>query len=148
MLFNIFHDGVISDALFVDQGLQLNVRIAYLARRIAPDFTTFAVRLGGVEDLSFATWPKDLTAPPEILREVSAIFYPHLDILSGESSDGYVHVVCNQPSSDTPHCGGTLKFRATSAVVCDQSAKQYALVELETLARAYWDDWSKRNSTA
>jgi len=145
-LFNIFHDGVITEASFVDQDLLLNVRISYLAQRIAPDFTTFAVRLDRVEEVSFATWPKDSTASPEVLLDPSAIFYPHLDILSGESTNGYVQVVCNQPSSKTPHCGGTLTFRATSAMVWDQNRKQYSLAELAALARAYWKDWSERNS--
>jgi hypothetical protein len=91
-LFNVFHDGIITEASFVDQDLELNVRISYLAQRIAPDFTAFAVRFSGVDEVSFATWPKDSAYSPEVLREVSAIFYPRLDILSGESSDGYVAV--------------------------------------------------------
>jgi hypothetical protein len=145
-LFNVFHDGVITKASSVDQDLLLTVRISYLAQRIAPNFTTFNVRLHQVEGMSFATWPKDSAVVPEVLREVSAIFDPPLDILSGESADGHVQVVCNQPSLQTPHCGGTLSLRATSATVSDQSGKHYSLAELAALARAYWDEWSERNS--
>jgi hypothetical protein len=146
-LFNVFHDGVIVDASSVDEDLLLTVRISYLAERIAPGFTMFTVRLHKVEEVSFSSWPKDSAAPPETLRSLSAIFYPHLDILSGEPSSGYVRVVCNQSSSETPHCGGTLTFRATSAVVCDQNRKSYSLADLSTLADTYWKDWSERNST-
>jgi hypothetical protein len=145
-LFNVFHDGVITEASFMGQDLLLTIRISYLAQRIAPNFTTFSVRLDRVEDMSFTTWPKDSAAVPEVLRDASAIFEPPLDILNGESSDGYVQVVCNQPSSRMPHCGGTLSFRATSATVSDQNRKPYSLAELTALARAYWDDWSERNS--
>lgn len=146
-LFNVFHDGLIVEASSVDEDLLLTVRISYLAERIAPEFTTFAVRLHHVEDLSFSTWPKDSAASPEVLRSASAIFHPHLDILGGDPSDGRVRVTCNQSSSETPHCGGTLTFRATSAMVCDQDLKSYSIADLSTLADAYWKDWSERDST-
>lgn len=145
-LFNILHDGVINEASFVDRDLLLTVQISHLAQRIAPNLTTFSVRLDRVEEMSFATWPKDSGAAPEVLRDVSAIFDPPLDILSGESADGYVQVVCNQPSSGTRHCGGTLSLRASSATVCDQNRKQYSLAELAAIAHAYWEDWSERSS--
>lgn len=145
-LFSILHDGVISEASFVDQDLLLTVRISYLAQRIAPNCTTFSVRLDRVEDMSFTTWPKESGAASEVLRDASAIFEPPLDILSGESADGYVQVVCNQPSSQTRHCGGTLSLRTSSATVWDQNRKQYSLTELAGIARAYWEDWSERSS--
>jgi hypothetical protein len=104
--------------------LLLTVQIRYLAQRIDPAFTTFAVQLRLVEALRFSTWPKDSAAPPEVLREARAIFSPELDILSGESSDGLVRVACNQPSPQATYRGGELVFRAASAVVRDQDGKQ------------------------
>jgi hypothetical protein len=146
-LFNVFHDGVIVQAASVDEDLLLTVRISYLAERIAPGLATFTVRLHHVEELSFSTWAKDSAAPPEVLRSPSVIFYPHLDILSGEPFDGHVRVVCNQSSSQASHCGGTLTFRATSGTVCDQNRKSYSIAALSALADAYWNGWTERNST-
>lgn len=145
-LFNVFHDGVIVAASEVGQDLLLQVEIRYLAERVAPEFTTFSLRLQHVEDLSFSTWPNDSAATPEVLRVPAAIFYPELDILSGEPSGELVQVVCNQSSTETAHCGGTLTFRAASALVCDQSSKPYSLAELMRLAEAYWKEWGERYS--
>lgn len=142
-LFSIFHDGVIIDAAVQGNDLLLTVRISYLAQRIQPGFTTFAVHLHEVEGLSFCTWPK-AAAPSETLRDPPSIFSPPLDILSGEVSDGCVRVVCNQPSALTAHCGGTLTFRAESATVSDEQGRLYSTVDLAALATAYWDEWGQR----
>ncbi len=144
-LFSILHDGVIVEASAVDGDLVMRVEISYLAERIHPGFTTFAVRAHQVEDLAFVTWPKDEAAAPQMLHDLTAIFVPPLDILSGEVADGRVEVDCNQSSPQTPHCGGTLTLSAASADVTDQDGKHYSIAELGALSDAYWKDWSERS---
>ena len=67
-LFSVLHDGTIDDATADGADLFLLVKIGYLAARIRPDLTTFGIRLCDVQDLTFATWPNDPMAGPDILR--------------------------------------------------------------------------------
>ena len=143
-LFSIFHDGVVTQPQASGDNLLLRVEISYLAERIQPGFTVFQVCLHRVEDLSFVTWPKDAAAAPQILHDIEDIFNPELDILSGDIAEDRVHVVCNQASPSTPHCGGTLTFRAASAAVTDEKGTPYSLADLAIISRAYWDEWSAR----
>lgn len=147
-LFSILHDGVIVEAVVENRDLTLRVEIRYLTQRIRSDFTTFVVRLAGVEDLAFTTWPNDASLLPQLLRDASEIFVPALDILSGELKEGLIHVACNQPSPKAPYCGGTLAFRAKSAEVSDELGKRYSHSELVELARGYWDEWKRGNERA
>lgn len=73
-IFCILHDGsLISHA--TDGGeLGLEVEIRYLAERIDPSFRKFEVRLFGVSDVQFSTWPGDLTSEVETLTDVGEIF--------------------------------------------------------------------------
>jgi len=145
-LFSLFHDGVIVEASGEGHDLELRVRIAYLAERVAPGFTTFVVRIHGVEDLAFVTWPNEASAGPQTLRRIAEIFVPPLDILSGDVVAGRIEVVCNQPASSALHCGGTLAFGAQSADVIDHNGKHYSVAELAAIADAYWRDWADRTA--
>lgn len=140
-----FHDGIILEASSAERDLSLRVRITYLAQRIEPASKFFFVRLHDVRELAFETWPEDDSLAPETLHGVTQIFTPPLDILSGEVRNERVQAVCNQPSSSTAHCGGTLSFRAASATVSDENGKQYSLKELFELADGYWRDWENRS---
>lgn len=85
-------------------------------------------------------------ATPQVLHDPAEIFVPTLDILSSEVDEGYVKVDCNQSSSRTAFCGGTLSFHATSAEITDQASRHYTIEELSTLSEAYWNDWSERSA--
>lgn len=74
-LFSIFHDGVLA-LVSADDDLALTVEIPYLARRVDPAFTRFAVRLESVADLRFVGWatPDARTAPEEIFGQALEIY--------------------------------------------------------------------------
>ena len=143
-LFSILHDGVIVEAFTEETSLLFRVEITYLAQRVAPEFTTFLVRLHQAQDLAFVTWPNEASAAPQTLRSLTQIFIPPLHILSGDCVGARVQVECNQPATSTPHCGGTLSFLATSADVVDERGKHYSLKDLVEIAEAYWKEWSER----
>jgi hypothetical protein len=145
-LFSVFHDGVVEHADLEGGELLMRVRVTYLAAQVQEDFTTFVVRLSGVEDLAFSTWPKDAAATPEVLHAPDEIFKPPLDLLSGKATTGHLEIDCNQPARSAPHCGGTLTLRATSATVIDEAGKNWSLSELTALADAYWAEWKERNA--
>jgi hypothetical protein len=145
-LFSVLHDGVVQHAELDDGELLLRVRVTYLAGRVQEGFTTFAVRLSGVEDLAFSTWPKDAEAAPRLLHAPDEIFIPPLDLLSGKATEGHLRIDCNQPAPSAPHCGGTLTLRATAATVVDEAGKNWSLSDLTALADAYWAEWRERNA--
>ena len=51
-IFDIFHDGVISDYDLVNDTLSLTVEIPYLTSRVNPKFSNFYVKLQNVESIS------------------------------------------------------------------------------------------------
>lgn len=124
----------------------MEVDIQYLAERINPNFRKFVVRLAGVENIRFSTWPSDLQAEPEVLTDISIIFKPELEILEGSIKEGQIQVVCNQHSPEFDYCGGELFLTATSAEVVDESGKNYSIDELDTLCKSYWDSWANRSA--
>lgn len=144
-IFCILHDGsLISHA--TDGGeLGLEVEIRYLAERIDPSFRKFEVRLFGVSDVQFSTWPGDLTSEVETLTDVGEIFRADLEVLEGNIKEGFIEVVCNQRSPEFAYCGGELRFRCSHAVVTDEAGRAYSIEALGLLCKGYWDDWSRRN---
>jgi hypothetical protein len=143
-IFCIFHDGSISSWAMHGNELNLEVKIQYLAERVNPEFRKFAVRLFGVSNVRFSTWPGDLKSAPVMLTKLEQIFEGALEILQGDLKEGEIEVVCNQPSSELDYCGGELRFGCTGAEVTDEAGKAYSIEELDVLCRGYWNDWSKQ----
>lgn len=144
-VFSIFHDGGIVHCHDENGSLLLKIEIQYLAERINPDFRKFSVLLENVKGVYFSTWPSDLKSEPEVLKDVTSIFKPELEILEGNFKEGQIQVVCNQHSPEFDYCGGELYLSATSAKVTDEDGKSYSLDELDTLCKGYWEEWANRN---
>lgn len=145
VLFSLFHDGSIVSWATDGDELQLEVEIKYLAERIDPKFRKFDVRLFGVSDIQFSTWPNDLATKPEVLTEPTAIFAGDLEVLEGNLQAGMIEVVCNQHSQNIAYSGGELRFGCVYATVTDEAGKAYSIEELGNLCKGYWEEWSKRN---
>jgi hypothetical protein len=144
-VFSIFHDGGIVHCHEENGSLLLEIEIQYLAERISPAFRKFVVLLEHVKDVCFSTWPSDLKSEPEVLKDITSIFHPELEILEGNLREGKIQVVCNQHSPEFDYCGGELYFSAASAEVIDEGGKSYSLDELDALCKGYWDEWESRN---
>ncbi len=143
--FSIFHDGEIVNYHYDNDSLLIEVEIRYLAERIKSGFRKFMIRLIGVENIRFYTWPNDPKSEPQVLSDTSTIFRPELEILKGNITKGQIQVVCNQPSTDLDYCGGELILSAASVEVIDESGKSYSLEELVVLCNGYWDEWADKN---
>ncbi len=143
-IFSIFHDGVITHHVVKDGKLVLEIEIQYLAERVSPGFTKFHVLLENVANIKFTTWPSDLKSELKLITEPNIIFAPDLDILEGNTKESQIQVICNQASSDYEYCGGELYFSATSAIVTDESGKEYSVDELDVLCKGYWNEWASR----
>lgn len=143
-IFSIFHDGCIVASALQGEALMLDIDIQYLSEKISPEFNGFTVSLYGFTNASFSTWPSDLKSEPEVIRNISVIFNPELEILEASLSQNKVVVICNQHSSKYDYCGGELSFNITSAEVKDPSGKSYTISELDDLCNSYWDEWKAR----
>ncbi len=141
-IFSVFHDGGITRYSANGANLELEVEVPYLAERVNPAFRSFRVALLQVQNLSFTTWPKDREAEPSILRLLSQIFEPELEILSGEVDGELIKVICNQSDAGGDYCGGELFFSAVGATVTDEGGKEYSIDELRQLSSEYWQKWS------
>jgi len=144
-IFSIFHDGTISSCAVDGHDLTLEVEIQYLAERVNPEFRKFKVRLLGVSNVRFTTWPSDLKSDPAVLTDIPGIFDAHLEILEGNLTEEEIEVVCNQRSSDLLYCGGKLRFHCLRAQVTDEGGSGYSIEELSEICNGYWDDWSRRS---
>ena len=138
---SIFHDGTIRQAHLDGDKLKLQVNIAYLAKRVNPEYKSFHIELDGFCDAEFSTWPRTLGAEKEVITEFSRIFASSLDILSASVKEGGFEVICNIPSIDCDYCGGELFFRAKSATILDEANKEYSVEELRKISKDYWDAW-------
>lgn len=143
-LFSMLHDGVVASFRLEDTTLQLEVEIPYLTQRIDPNYRFFRVALVGVQTPLLETWPKEQSAPPELISRWEEILNPPPDILSGEIKNGRIHITLNQPAVECAHCGGTLEVSIESVAVYDESGKSYTPDELKRLCTEYWQDWSSK----
>lgn len=142
-MFSILHDGVIVRYDSVAPNLELNVEILYLAQRVSPEYRGFRVVLQNARELSFTTWPSDLTSPPAQIKSIPDIFAPELDVLGCEIENGALKVTCNQSSPKWNYCGGELRLKADSATVTDAGGKEYSIEELGRLCDEYWNEWQR-----
>ncbi|MCP4364959.1 MAG: hypothetical protein GY800_06625 [Planctomycetes bacterium] len=58
----------------------MGIEIQYLAARINPSLNRFDFCIHGVSNLAFTTWPGELNAKPEVLKDMPSIFAPDLEI--------------------------------------------------------------------
>lgn len=144
-IFSVFHDGVITNYRNDKGSLTLEVEISYLAERVNPAFRKFEITLFEVKNVRFSPWLDNPEISPRPWFELSKIFVPELDILSGELENGQVRVVCNQPAAGVGYCGGDLYFDVEAAEVVDEAGMDYSIEALVSLSRGYWDEWKGRN---
>ncbi len=141
-IFSIFHDGSIADFEAFGDELLLTIEIRYLAERINPGFSRFKIKLTGIESIYFSTWPDDLDSEAALLFDINTIFTSELEVLEGNVNEDHSQIVCNQHSPDLDYCGGELYLKTKSALVSDESGKNYSIEELRALSKAYWDEWA------
>jgi len=145
-IFDIFHDGCIANYQYVDNDLELEIEIRYLAERVKSDYRKFWLRLQNTHSIVFKTWPNDHNAEPECIESLTRVFEPELGILSCEVEGLSLNVACNQPSKNWNYCGGTLTLQADGAIVRDEGKKEYSIEELGAICEKYWSEWEKKNS--
>lgn len=136
-IFTSFHDGSIVHFCCEEDSLLLEVEIQFLAKRVDARFQKFFVRLAGLENVYFKTWPRGPKAESAVLVDMAAIFKPELEILDANLKENEIQVVCNQYSPEFNYRGGELYFCAASAEVTDEAGKVYSIDELAVLWGGY-----------
>ena len=139
-LFSIFHDGALA-LVSADDDLALTVEIPYLARRVDPAFTHFAVRLERVADLRFVGW-----ATPDVRTDPEEIFGQALEIYRADVEGDAVAVSVSTRADTAEDDGGTLYFQAERAIVRDENGRPCTLAELDQICAGYWDDFGAKDA--
>ncbi|GHO50936.1 hypothetical protein [Ktedonospora formicarum] len=146
-VFNIFHDGGIVQLQRKNTNdIELQVDILYLAEMVNPTYTHFIAILKSCGSFFFDTWERDNTSKRyDDVQELQTLL-EDMDVLSAEYKDGVIEVCCW--SDDEKIAGGLLSFSCEDIALFDEGGKEMSFVELEAIARQYWDDFSNRGRKA
>ncbi len=127
-IFNLLHDGVITDIRGSIPGeLTLVVDCEYLRERIPDLGNAFLIRLGGCSSFRYETNSSD-----RVIEDLSEIVALQCDILSAEKKDEEV-VVYTGP--------GQLVLMFNKISVATNESTSLSVEDLNSVATSYWTDW-------
>lgn len=133
-VFDVFHDGWITELIEGQDRLIITVEIEYLAECIQAEYRRFTVELSAPYECRFAD--RDTKQTSDLAR-IAAL---ELDILSADVVDKVVDVHCTYDILPiTAQHGGTLRLSAAGLRILDQGRREWSLAELIELARRYWN---------
>ncbi len=135
LLFQLFHDGTINSIIKQKNDYTFTVDILYLAERINSQFRYFYIRLVGTTELYFEDH-----SLKQVITESNELQQLEFEILKVESEVDQLRVFCSV-DEDTI---GFLTIKTEDMIVYDQEWEILELVEVERIARGYWDDFEKR----
>lgn len=139
-LWNVLHDGTIVAVTGQVPGeVRLEIEADYLRIRFNDEGQLFALTLRDYSRLVFKPWEEGQTAICR-LDELGALA---LWILSAEEVDGKCAVSCSRKVATG--AGGVLEVVATDAVLSLDTGRVVSKDEIETIADAYWAEWSSRS---
>ncbi|MBK1880683.1 hypothetical protein [Pelagicoccus mobilis] len=145
-IFNIFHDGTMTDVHTREGTCTFKVQIPYLANRIKKDHTFFRVSLENASILKFLGWPRKFERKEkEAIFSFDEIFSTNLEILESNEKAESFEVICNIADLDSDFCGGELHLNCSQAIVLDEDGREWTIDDLDILCKEYWNEWSKKN---
>lgn len=128
---NILHDGVITHVSgSVPGDVRMDVEISYLRERFAEPGDRIVLTLQGCTALSYLPFED----PP--VTGFTALAAVRPEILRAKDWTDASIVECNN---------GDLRVTATYAALSLDSGREISLAELQTVAEAYWTEWSSRS---
>ncbi len=142
-IFSILHDGTIISVIGDKRFLSLKISCQYLAERIDETFEYFFVDLIEIDRLALVPWMNPAELEQEYLVDIPEIFKANLDILSADIENDLIKVTCNQSDPKFDYCGGTLYLNCKDIKIFDQDKNELTVEVLDTIRKAYWDDFSK-----
>ncbi len=136
-VFNLLHDGSITDASALDDGLLLTIDCAYLAALVHREFTSFHIRLTGLEYFAFHPWA-DPDSQKISVTDVADLVSIELEILSADHNGDTVAVACKAWNSPL-FKGGELFIRCKKIELNMQNGEPLSLESLVKYSKRYWD---------
>ncbi len=143
-IFAILHDGTIIEWSGDRQHLMLKVGCQYLAERIEPSFENFFIELTDIHKLVLVPWMNPIELEQEYFVQLKDIFQAELDILSAETENDLVKVICNQSNSNFDYCGGTLYVGCQGIKIFDQNMNKLTIDRFDQICKEYWDDFASK----
>jgi hypothetical protein len=129
-IFNIFHDGTITELCHINNDIELTIEIAYLAELINSSFRFFKVRLIKCEKCIFELWAEE----SQIIDNLDKIKNLELEILEAKLEDYLLKVVCAHEIEP----GGILTISTEDILVYDESYQAISYEELDRICGLYW----------
>ena len=138
-VFNLMHDGRITEARYDESELNLRVEIRYLAEVVDDSFKFFFVTLVNCRSMAFKPWDSDGT----VMTDSTRIFDAKFDILEARVNRNYVEISCTlTPESAMPYRGGEIIVSAGGIQVYDQDLNRVEVTDLKKISRRYWKNFT------
>lgn len=132
------HDGIVLEAGYEDQKLNLKIEIPYLADIINPDYSWFYLTLSECSRVVFRPWGEWQND----IHEVSSIFNYKINILEAKLEDGNVEISCSMIDKEAPYKGGKLIVDAQSIQVFDEDFMRVDLKGMQAISKRYWKNFA------
>jgi hypothetical protein len=130
-VFNIFHDGTISDLYRTKNSLILKIEIEYLAELINENFSCFYCELVNCEKFSFKFWSDENKGTTD-LEEIKNYVLEIMDTkLSGEE------LIVSCRNDEIPD--GNLYIKTQIIKLFNQERLEISLNELSVICHSYWN---------
>ncbi|WP_421381700.1 hypothetical protein ACOJQI_20810 [Bacillus salacetis] len=129
-IFNIFHDGTITNINKKMDTIHLEIEIQYLAEVINEKFNLFYCELVECEEFLLEIWGDE----KEYTSDLNTMAAYELEILNAQSSNDGISVSCKSDEV----IGGNLLIKTRSINLYDENKKEYSLDELAAVCRQYW----------
>jgi hypothetical protein len=135
-VFNIFHDGYISEVSGQYDLLTLKIEIEYLAELISLDYKYFYVDLILCDEIKFIEWDNN-----ETFYDTSKISELEPEILDCDNDvSDKLKIFCALSVGS----GGELWITTKDIKLFDQKRTELSLEELENICDKYWDGFGKK----
>ena len=138
-IFNAFHDGDIDFLQKENTNLVWTIDCGFLAEIINPNFKLFKLKIYNCRFLEFIPWMNPVELPQETWRTETDIFKTTLEILSAETKDNKIKIICSQYDSDYNFCGGELFLDCEGIEIFDQEMNKIDEESFEKIYATYWN---------
>lgn len=129
-IFNIFHDGTITDLSKKKDIIELEIEIQYLAEMINEKFNLFYCELIECEEFLLETWGDK----KEYTSDLNTMVAYELGIMDAHSTNDGIYVSCRSDEV----IGGNLHIKTKNIKIYDENKMEYSLNELDSVCRKYW----------
>ena len=133
-IFNMLHDGLLSDFVREEQNIKFKVYIPYLASLINSSFNTFSVTLINCSAIDADVFGNQ----PNIVSNIHTLSVAELEILSAKEMNDKIEITCASTELGQGF-GAILAISTEDIIIFDEEGLNVSETKLEELCRNYWN---------